>query len=297
MLQSCWWDSKDTPRSGTAKIEAITSNTAQIQGFIYHDGGKKVSECGICISLNPNPTLKDDCLNGPLQGSFVISFSDLLEGTKYYASVYAINDNGVAYGEQLEFFTSITDNEGNNYRIVEIENRLWTAENLRSTELSNGRRIKLFQNEKDSIAMYWYEHNQDQKWMFGGYYSRQLILKNNICPLGWRIPNLSDLESLVQLNDDRHAVRAKLLSKEKGSFSNADLNQNDLGFSAVGSGRAYYEKRYPEIRFNHVEYAAYFWGMSDDSVAKVLMLNRSDAAVWDLPNQSEWLLPCRCVKE
>ena len=63
-------------------------------------------------STEPNPTIalptKTD--EGGILGTFTSIITGLTANTTYYARPYAINQNGVVYGEQITFTTK--NNEG-----------------------------------------------------------------------------------------------------------------------------------------------------------------------------------------
>lgn len=85
----------------THEITTYTTNSAEINGKVINEGNTSVSERGICISTNRNPTIDDS--KGPSgsgTGSFGYTFRNLPEGQLYYARAYAINQKGVAYGEE-----------------------------------------------------------------------------------------------------------------------------------------------------------------------------------------------------
>jgi hypothetical protein len=70
-------------------------------GTVISDEGSTVTERGICYSkTNNNPTIYDTkAPNGSGLGNFNTQFNTLAPNTNYYVKAYAINKNGVAYGE------------------------------------------------------------------------------------------------------------------------------------------------------------------------------------------------------
>ena len=84
----------------------ITYTQAMIQGSVSDDGGVTVTEKGVCYSTFPNPTIDDNKrTNGTGTGTITCVFSDLQDGTTYYARAYAINALGVGYGNEVSFTT------------------------------------------------------------------------------------------------------------------------------------------------------------------------------------------------
>lgn len=93
----------------THEITTYTTNSAEINGKVINEGNTSVSERGICISTNRNPTIDDS--KGPSgsgAGSFGYTFRNLPEGQLYYARAYAINQKGVAYGEERSVRIRVT---------------------------------------------------------------------------------------------------------------------------------------------------------------------------------------------
>ena len=94
------------PILDTVSVEDITGNTATINAEISNEGSSSVIERGFVWSPNPNPTINNSKL---VVGSGIGQFSGQLTGlssvTKYYVRAYAINSNGLAYGDSMSFTT------------------------------------------------------------------------------------------------------------------------------------------------------------------------------------------------
>jgi uncharacterized protein (TIGR02145 family) len=85
-------------------IHSIEENSVLCDGEVISDGGLEVTQRGICWGLNTNPTLDDQSTNdGGGTGSFTSMITGLVTGTVYYFRAYAINDIGIAYGEETSF--------------------------------------------------------------------------------------------------------------------------------------------------------------------------------------------------
>ena len=97
---------KTTPTVTTNTPSEITYTQAMIQGVVTDDGGTSVTEKGICYSISQNPTVDSNKrTNGSGTGTITCVFSDLQDGTTYYARAYAINALGVGYGNEVSFTT------------------------------------------------------------------------------------------------------------------------------------------------------------------------------------------------
>lgn len=103
-----YFDTPDisTPTVTTQSITEITRTTAMGGGIVTSDGGAFVTERGICWSTSPNPTISNShATNGTGEGSFSVLMTGLTPNTLYYVKAYAINSQGVGYGEEKTFRT------------------------------------------------------------------------------------------------------------------------------------------------------------------------------------------------
>lgn len=90
---------------------AIVTNVGQTSaiggGNVVSDGGSDVTERGICWGTNHNPSITDShANNGTGLGTFTVNMTNLTSGTTYYVRAYAVNVQGLAYGEEVEFTTN-----------------------------------------------------------------------------------------------------------------------------------------------------------------------------------------------
>lgn len=70
-------------------------------GEIVSEGSSIVTDKGVCVSTNQNPTLADNHYPaGYGKGGFAVWVA-VSPGTTYYVRAYAINANGTAYGNQV----------------------------------------------------------------------------------------------------------------------------------------------------------------------------------------------------
>jgi len=94
------------PTVTTAAPVNVTSSTATLGGTVTADGNAFVTERGVCIDTNPNPTT---ALKQPSQtngtGTFSLAFTGFTPNTTYYVRAYAKNSVGTAYGGEVSFKT------------------------------------------------------------------------------------------------------------------------------------------------------------------------------------------------
>jgi hypothetical protein len=89
---------------------AITETQAKLGGVVTNDGGHEVTERGVCVSLEENPTindpLEDDVLSmGTGKGAFSDTFEGFPPGTTVHVRAFATNSTGTMYGEDKVFTT------------------------------------------------------------------------------------------------------------------------------------------------------------------------------------------------
>ena len=117
----------DTPSIAfvtTSQVTDISYCSATVGGNVTDDGGATVTERGICYSTSANPTTANTRItSGSGIGSFTCNLTDLQDGMTYYVRAYAINEKGIAYGEEVTFTTpELKDGEGigNGYVYVDL---------------------------------------------------------------------------------------------------------------------------------------------------------------------------------
>jgi uncharacterized protein (TIGR02145 family) len=94
------------PSLSTAAVSQITGSTALSGGNVTSDGGSPVTQRGICWSTYQNPTIADShTSDGSGTGAFISNLTGLTANTPYYVRAYAVNNIGIAYGDELSFTT------------------------------------------------------------------------------------------------------------------------------------------------------------------------------------------------
>ena len=95
------------PTLSTYSITVYGSDSGQGYGYVSSNGGKALSEKGICWNTTGTPTTSDSKVQimGTAIGLFPASMTSLIAATKYYVRAYAINADGTAYGSEVNFTT------------------------------------------------------------------------------------------------------------------------------------------------------------------------------------------------
>jgi len=90
----------------TNEVTNIRASSAQGGGNVLSQGNSLVSSRGICWSTSQNPTVDNSSTaSGSGAGNFLAAVSNLAPSTTYYVRSYAVNAQGIAYGNQVSFTT------------------------------------------------------------------------------------------------------------------------------------------------------------------------------------------------
>jgi hypothetical protein len=94
------------PTVTTNAVTNIKTSTAICGGDVTSDGGAAVTSRGVCWSTSQNPTISNSHTNdGSGSGKFTSYITGLKSHTWYYVRAYAININGISYGNLQTFMT------------------------------------------------------------------------------------------------------------------------------------------------------------------------------------------------
>ena len=93
----------------TGEISDVTENSAKTSITITSDGGSAITVCGLVWDEEANPTedLPTKVTFDGKEESYTCELTDLDASTTYYYRAYAINEAGIAYGEEYSFTTNM----------------------------------------------------------------------------------------------------------------------------------------------------------------------------------------------
>jgi uncharacterized protein (TIGR02145 family) len=92
------------------------------------------------------------------------------------------------------FKNSVTDNDGNEYKVVRIGEQVWMAENLRVQTFNNNEPIS--DNWNDDYSFFYPNDEAGNAEIYGLIYKSRFIY-TSICPEGWKLPAESELGTLL----------------------------------------------------------------------------------------------------
>jgi len=281
------------PTVSTTAITGITTNSAVSGGNITADGGGTITARGVVWSTSQNPTvsLTTKTIDKSGLAIFISNSTNLAQNTTYYIKAYATNSAGTAYGNQVEFktevITSVTDVDGNVYKIVQIGSQLWMAENLKTTKYCNGDiipNVNDYTQWKNLTTEGWsyYENDLTYNSIYGKLYNGYTIIDSrNVCPCEWHIPTRTEWIQLTNYliangfnydgSNSENKIGKSIASKSLWTSGSQtpiigdvgyDMQSNNRsGFNAFPSGfRSMYTNTYGGSQFNGLNNVTSFWG-------------------------------------
>lgn len=268
------------------KLSVTTLEVSNVQdiavlcgGFIPDFKVSAISHYGICWSESPNPTLKRDNIvesgfKTNNKGTFTVWLHDLLPEHTYYIRAFAVDANGVSYGEVVCVTTksqfhdtyienAVQDYDGNSYDATQLGDQTWMASNLKTTHYADGSYVFEGQYSTNDAAKY-PNGNPDNVEQYGFLYNIVLATRGEysaensnpsgvqgVCPNGWHLPSLAEweqLETYLESHSNQYikpsgSIAKALASTEEWPSSatngapgnNPSLN-NSTGFSALPAG-------------------------------------------------------------
>ena len=125
------------PTVTTSEPGSISYTTATVGGSVTADGGKTVTERGVCYSTLPEPTIASSKMkSGSGLGAFSCNLTELDNGTTYYVRAYATNEQGTSYGETKIFTT--TEYALPTVATTEVTNITYTSATAGGSVIANG---------------------------------------------------------------------------------------------------------------------------------------------------------------
>jgi len=130
------------------------------------------------------------------------------------------------------------------FKTIQIGKQIWMAENLNVSAFGNGDTIQEAEADSDWVkagkehtpAWCYYNQNTDTGKKYGKLYNYFAMMDaRGLAPVGWRIPNLKDWDTLHLSLGDWMTV-GKKLKTTSGWFQNGN-GDNSSGFSALPAGQ------------------------------------------------------------
>jgi uncharacterized protein (TIGR02145 family) len=235
----------------------LSTDKTTLNGIVTanHASTTVTFEYGMTTSYGNIATATQSPVTGNSETNVSIDVSGFTQGSTYHFRIKATNSAGTTYGEDVAFlvlYGTVTDIDLNVYRTVLIGTQIWMAENLKTTRYNDGTPIQLVMDDNLwhnlSVPAYcWYNNDEMTfKDTYGALYFLDINtypdpnpFKNpsEVCPVGWRLPFLADLDNLNSLYGGTSETGGNL--KETGTSHWVDPNvgaTNESGFTALPGG-------------------------------------------------------------
>jgi hypothetical protein len=194
----------DVPSVVTFAPERVSTRAAELGGRILSTGGGTIAESGIQIYATGNAAIPGQLPSGRFnekrisqltaEGVFSIEVRNLMSNTTYNYRAFATNESGTAFGEMKVLVTSfgtVSDNEGNQYQTIKINNQVWMRENLRSGKYTDGTSIKEIGELPTNLHRKYYSCRLYRN-------KPEITVNKNICPDGWHVPGDEEWKELLK---------------------------------------------------------------------------------------------------
>lgn len=275
-------------------LEVAPAGTGTVTGAGEYAEGESVS-----ISATANQGY--EFVNWTDEQDLVIGTTESLNYTMPSADV-TLKAN---FTVEIAYGGGVTDIDGNVYQTVIIGNQEWMAENLKTTQLTNGTPIPLVPDNADwqnlSTPGYcWYINDAATMGnTYGAIYNWYALETGNLCPSGWHEPTDAEWTTLTDYLGGENIAGGKL--KEAGTAHwntpNTDAT-NETGFSALPGGwRSLFGG------YNDMGYWGGWWSASehDASTARYRYIYWNEGAIYSLydntnPDKRNGF-SVRCIKD
>ena len=195
----------------------------------------------------------------------------------------------------------VKDVEGNVYLTTQIGAQTWMAENLKTSEFSDGTEIPFVPDEKawnalKTPAYCWFRNNIDNKEIYGALYNWYAVNTGKLCPAGWRVPDYNDWMILATFLGDPEVAGNRLKESGMKHWKNSDTNSpDDLGFTALPGGM----RRFSGVFQDNAESFAVWWSSTEINQKEAWSRGLQDISTrfWSGPYDKRSGYSIRCLKD
>lgn len=290
-------------------------------GTLVSEGGKLA---GLSLITVPQQIEAKDAVIrltvGNSTASYPLGKSLDLKSGKRYDLVLTIKDvsvsvaiterdwlDGLSINETIEpeddMLEDVMDIEGNSYPVVKIGTQYWMAENLRTTKFNDGSSITLMEdaaawseNAADKTTAYCYQNNDPAHIKnFGLLYNYYAVATGKLCPEGWHVPSIEEINMMIELLGGEDVAGDKLKStsgwKYKGEEKPAYQGVNSSGFNGFPGG-----SREDDGTYWNFESYGYWWSSTAVNTAQAngfyLYYNRPTVLVTSPQQRTGYSVRC-----
>ncbi|MDD4555674.1 MAG: FISUMP domain-containing protein [Bacteroidales bacterium] len=197
-----------------------------------------------------------------------------------------------AYFPKPVFDSTVTDYDGNIYKVIRIGSQYWLDKNLLVTHSPSG----------SLVTSYYYNSNPDYLATYGRLYTWEVAMNGSIaekaqglCPDGWHVPSYSEFDQLISSLGGPALAGGKL--KEQGISHWETPNTgatNSSGFTALPGGDYWDDGTY-----HYLHQRSFFWSSTSyvSSQSYIVYLHNNNAETVFFPVLNSDGFSVRCIKD
>ena len=142
----------------------------------------------------------------------------------------------------ISILCQVTDIDNNTYQTTIINGTEWMAENLRVTKFNDGQVIPNVTSDSlwgslTTPAYCFPLNDSTNELIYGKIYNNYAASnQSNICPVGWRVPTINEIQELISYVDSIYPNNAAYHLKSTTDWANGDNGLNTFGFNAKPHG-------------------------------------------------------------
>ena len=277
----------------------------------FNDGTCRWSDCaGECTCLNSENTnscaVKEDCA-GECEGAAVVDSCEVCSGgSTDHEADSDIDDCGVCFGTGVDtdgdqVCDVVSDIDGTAYQTVQINEKLWMAENLQVTHYNNGDEI---QEQLTNLAdgAYTIYPVSGYSETYGNLYNWHVVSdERGICPVGWHVPSDDEYTVLIDYLSGNLMAGGKMKECMEGACPESEYwDSSNIGATNESGFKAHPGGYYSVIDgFKGLGYIGYFWSNTEDmynTQAKGLYLDAYSASINRVASNKSSYFSVRCIK-
>ena len=270
------------PTVETGPAEDISMTWASLDGTVNANNQTTIVsfEYDTNTSYKQSVNATSDTATGNVSIGETAYITGLKASTLYHFRIKAINPSGTAYGKDTTFTTagagiskiifnpdltygSVSDNDGNTYKTIQIGTQTWMAENLKTTRYNDGTAIPLVidlvgWNNLETPGYCWYTNDSVS---YGALYNFYTVNTAKLCPFGWHVPSDTEWTTFTSYLGGEGVAGNK--QKEAGLNHWQSPNTgatNESGYTALPGGY-----RRPDGTFLNLKKNGYWWSSTESS--------------------------------
>jgi len=252
--------------------------------------------------------------------SMVVSdsiFKEINAGCTLYvplgsAANYRASEGWNHYITRIKEYDKVTDNEGNVYHGIQVGTQSWLVENLRAKHYNNNESIQRPSNPNVDLtylpsANYVWDVENDpaNAYVYGRLYTWNAAMDSRgICPAGWRLPSISDWQTLMTyVKNNSSTSQTKALASSGLWYDDPDAPENTPSYNISTnneSGLLIFPSgiRHTEGSFEGLWGVSYLWSSEiQDGLPYAYSIGNLATSVNGGPNRAQEGFTVRCVKD